>query len=245
MWRDDYKVHSYEVDLNARATLPALCRFMQESAWNHAEHLGFGYTHLAAQDLIWILSRQVVEMTRYPKWGDTITVQTWPSGLEKLLCYRDFRLFDAEGSVLGLATTTWFAVDVHSRRPQRSSRYFDYQLPVDCEQVLEDRPPKLNSLQFGDVSREIEVGYHDMDVNGHVNNVRYLEWMLESCSLDFLKSHHLSRLEINYLGEATCGETISASLNNTGETGLEHGLSKASDNTELSKARTFWRRRRD
>ncbi|MBT8406366.1 MAG: hypothetical protein KJP05_02830 [Deltaproteobacteria bacterium] len=87
VWKDEYKIHYYQVDVRSNATLVVLCQFMQESAWNHAEHLGLGFSHLSKMDFIWILSRQLLKIYSYPKWGDMIQVHTWSTGGSPLKIY--------------------------------------------------------------------------------------------------------------------------------------------------------------
>jgi hypothetical protein len=45
IWADEYLIRSYEVDAMGRASLHTLSKFMQETAYNHANHLEFGYVH--------------------------------------------------------------------------------------------------------------------------------------------------------------------------------------------------------
>ncbi len=238
---EPYKIHSYEVDMNGNAHLPALCRFMQESAWNHAEQLGFGFTDLAKQGYLWVLARQLVEMKTYPKWGDTVTLQTWPSARQKILCFRDFRLFDEKRELLGAATTTWFAIDLKTRRPQPTDRYFTYAPPADCRQAVPERASKLSFESPAEGARKFVAGFHAIDVNGHVNNVTYLEWLIESHTLDFLQTHTLARLEINFLGEAAAGDTIVARLRRHSEQNYQQSLTNQSSGKELCRAVTTWR----
>jgi hypothetical protein len=75
IWSDTYKVHSFQVDMKHRATTPALCRYMQESAWNHAENLKLGYSYLSKKDMA-VLCEQLVRIQRFPHRGDTIHVHT-------------------------------------------------------------------------------------------------------------------------------------------------------------------------
>ena len=54
LWTDEYYIHSYDIDAKGQASLPVLCKFMQESAWKHAENLKAGFSHLAEQNLVWV-----------------------------------------------------------------------------------------------------------------------------------------------------------------------------------------------
>lgn len=238
IWIEKYKIHSYEVDLRARATLPVLCQFMQESAWRHAEHLGFGFSHLKDQNLVWVLARQIVKMTHLPKWGDSIKIETQPLGVEKLFFFREFRLKDVNENSLGYGMTAWFIMDLNKRRPQRPDKYFGDQLNKLGLATFE-KPAKLEANDASDFSEKIKVRYSDLDVNEHVNNVRYLDWMLDALSLDFLKSHFVREMEINYLAEAQYGEELTVGYRQHENLVLTHAVTNGQDKV-LCRAKTEW-----
>jgi acyl-ACP thioesterase len=50
--------------------------------------------------------------------------------------------------------------------------------------------------------------YSDIDYNGHVNNVRYIQWIQDSVDPAVLEQARQARLDINYLGEVKPGETV-------------------------------------
>jgi len=240
LWRDEYKVHSYEADYRGNATMQILCQFMQESAWNHAEHLEVGYSHLIEKNLIWILSRQSVKIQTYPKWGDKIKIFTWPSDMDRIFCYRDFKIFDANDTVIGTATTTWFVIDLQRRRPQRADSYINLDVEGDVERVFPEFSPKLGPLESVNTSNKIIASYSDLDVNNHVNNVKYLEYIMNSLPFDFVTSHQLKQLDINYLNEAHHQNEITVKTENKESLKFMHSLNRETDNTELCRARTVW-----
>ncbi|NIA28463.1 MAG: hypothetical protein GWP06_00955 [Actinobacteria bacterium] len=238
IWTEKYRIHSYEVDLRASATLPVLCQFMQESAWRHAENMGFGFSYLKDQDFVWVLARQVVKMNAFPKWGDTIKIETQPLGVEKLLFFREFRLSDENGNSLGYAATAWFIMDLKKRRPKRPDKYFGDHLNKLGLGTFE-KPARLEADDALDYSEKIKVSYSDLDVNEHVNNVRYLGWMLDALPLDFLKSHFIREMEINYLAEAQYGEDLQVGYCEHEELLLTHAVRNGQEKT-LCRARTKW-----
>src|SRR5512133_1225031 len=95
IWTDHYPVTWYDADASHRAGIVTICKFLQESAWNHANHLGFGYRTANEVKQVWVLVRLLVKMERYPNWGEMVTVRTWPRGMEGLLALRDFEILDA------------------------------------------------------------------------------------------------------------------------------------------------------
>ena len=41
IWNEWFQIHSYQTDFRSKATIQTLCRFLQETAGNHARDLGF------------------------------------------------------------------------------------------------------------------------------------------------------------------------------------------------------------
>jgi len=75
-------------------------------------------------NLTWVLSGFFITIDSYPKWQDTITIQTWPSGLERLFAMRDFIIFDADRKVIGTAKSAWIVIDMALRKPVRPQVIF-------------------------------------------------------------------------------------------------------------------------
>ncbi len=82
--------------------------------------------------------------------------------------------------------------------------------------------------------------FHDLDVIGHVNHIRYAEWVIDSLPREFLFSHHPARLDINFQAESSCEDLIYFSLIEKDPLTYEHLLYKP-DGTPIIRARTFWR----
>src|SRR5258708_26681262 len=95
VWRESFEVHSYDVDFRKRTTVEAICRAFLEAAWNHAGQLGIGYTELASQNRLWVLARLLIQVHRYPCWGEGLELTTWPRGTSSVFALRDFELSNA------------------------------------------------------------------------------------------------------------------------------------------------------
>ena len=244
VWKDKYKIHSYQVDSKSEATLVVLCQLLQESAWQHAEHLGLGFSHLQERNLIWVLARQLIRVSSYPKWGDTIEVHTWPTGKDRIFCYRDFKITHPDGSTVAEAATTWFVIDVVTRKPQKTVHYYQLELAEEVEYVLPNRLNKLELLDSEDFTKLIQVTYGDLDMHKHVNNLRYVEWMINSLPGEFLSTHRLREMEINYMSEASDKDEIAVSYADKGKSNFFHKIIKMKDNQEICRARTVWTNQR-
>ena len=92
-------------------------------------------------------------------------------------------------------------------------------------------------------TRSVQVTYGDLDINGHVNNVRYIDWILNGLPYDYLKTHELKEMEINYLAEASYDDEILVSSEKKEASHFFHSLIRNGDNTEFCRARTAWESR--
>ena len=232
----EHTICSYDVDPNRTVRLPALCRFMQEAAYHHAEHLGLGHSFLSARGMAWVLARQRICIDRLPEWGDTVHIRTWPSGRDRLFFYRDFELSDGDGARVLTASNAWSLIDVEKRERVHPDIYLRVDIP-EGKQVFDS---KIERLKGGTcpAGPSVVVTYGDLDLNGHVNNVRYIEWLLDSLPRDFHEMHAVKALELNYLAEAVYGQTVQVCSEETGPLEFIHAV-KVGD-TELFRARSRW-----
>ncbi|MBN1482139.1 hypothetical protein EH223_07775 [candidate division KSB1 bacterium] len=241
IWIDTYKIHSYESDLTTRASSAALLQFMQESAWNHAEHLELGYSHLFEKNLAWVLARLSLHTSSLPTWHSTIKLETFPSGLDKLFAYRDFRILDSAGNPLAVGTTTWLVIDIERRRPQRTESYFHVRDWGDYAHAFPGFAPKVDSVSQPDSISRRTVRFSHLDVNGHVNNVKYLEFVLDAFPLDFLTNNMLVTLDMNFINEALYDDTVAIHTQHIQDYYL-HSLFRDNGKTELCRLKTRWRK---
>ena len=57
--------------------------------------------------------------------------------------------------------------------------------------------------------RSIDTYYNDVDINGHINSVKYIEHVLDLWPLDWYRDHYVRRFEIAYVAEAHAGDRLS------------------------------------
>lgn len=235
-WRTEHTICSYEVDPHQTARMPALCRFMQEAAYHHAEHLGLGHAFLADRGMAWVLARQRIQIDRLPKWGDTVHIRTWPSGRDRLFFYRDFEITDGHEKPILIASNAWALIDLEKRERVHPDIYLSLDIP-EGEKMFDAKPGRVRGCD-GPEQLSMPVTYGDLDLNGHVNNVRYIEWILSSLPLDVQRSHTLMELDINFLGEAHHEQTVCVCSAEYAPLCFSHTL-KVHD-TEIVRARTAW-----
>lgn len=239
-WKEELKIKSYEVDLRGRVFAPVLLNFMQEAASNHADALHVGSAHLQELGRFWVLSRIGIRINTLPRWGDTLTLYTWPAGTDKLFALREFRIIDEHGDVIVSASSAWLVLDEQKRRPVRIDRLFTERgIPL-------ERDPRGERLQklppLGRVDREsgITVQLSDLDVNDHANNAKYVEWVLNSYSKQFVYDNEVYGCSINFLSECGYGDELLIRTVKENDHSFLHSVVRSEHQTESCRIRMRW-----
>ncbi|MBN2518863.1 MAG: hypothetical protein JXB17_00015, partial [Bacteroidales bacterium] len=207
IWKEKYNIHSYDADFLAKCKLTSILQFFQDVAWKQAESLSFGYTDLLKQGKFWALSGLVIEILEYPNWGDIVQVNTWPKGIDSLLALRDFEIYK-DSKLLCKSASSWLVLDLKTRRPQKVEQVFTNFNSYCNKQAIDYKFRRINIPEVIDYKHSIQVKYSDVDVNSHVNNVKYVEWALNCLSPDIFEKREIKRIEINFLSECGFGDEI-------------------------------------
>ena len=243
IWTDEVRIPSYHVTPHGTASVLALADYFQEAAGHHADALGVSMQDLLAENRAWVLAHFRMQIDRLPDWNEEITIETWPSGLERLFATREVIFRGGDGEALAQGTSAWLVIDTERRRPVRPpSALYDIETP-DRPAPLDTKLDDLPAPDRIDCERDFTVRYHDLDLNRHVNNVRYLEWALETLPPTVLDERRCTGLALQFEAEATLGDPIFATAQ-VEESGaglnIRHRLAHADTDRTLACAATTW-----
>jgi len=205
-----FRISSFDTDPLGRARLTTLAGFFQEMAYLHAGGLGFGYRDLEQKNSFWVLSRIKIGIDRYPFWDEEVMVETWHNGVERLFGLREFRVFDRDEHPVARATSAWLILDAKTRRPLRPDENL-LNAGTGRGFLFEGRPERIDIPGNAGLLSTRRVAYSDLDIMGHVNNVKYMEWCIDLCmetSDPAGPGLGIQELEINYKGEARQGDSV-------------------------------------
>lgn len=212
LWIESTLVSPYDCDFRNLWKPVGMIRAMQQAAGRHAERLGFGFTSLTGNGRAWVLSRFKIRFLGMPQAEQTVTIHTAPKGVhQKIFFRRDFRVTVEDGGLLALATSAWLLVDTQTWKmlPPSAlqvylfdpSDFLGLDEPLERIAVPETLPERLL----------VQAGYNAIDLLGHVNNTRYVEWATDCFPMEWHRAHRLSWLQINYANEVRPGERVSIS----------------------------------
>ena len=198
IYTETFEVPMYECDANLRWKPSAFLQHMTSAANAHIDLLGEGYQALLDQGLVWVLSRMKFRFFSFPRVEEQITIRTWPKTIQqKLFFIRDYEILSASGELLTAATSAWLMMNMQTRRlvPPHA---LQLNLPQNPRQALAEPLEKLIAPANGQERLRLRASYSAIDVVGHVNNARYIEWVCDAFPIDWHLSHQLEALQINY-----------------------------------------------
>jgi acyl-ACP thioesterase len=230
--KDNYFIRSFDVDFSSKVSLCTVCNLFQESAWRHATEHKLGYHDLIKTNKAWVLSSLKIDIRSLPVWKDNIQLFTWAKTTDKLFAYRDFEVYSENNNEpLIQATSSWLIIDLQTKRPQRMTQYADMMPLLKNKHALKNSHGRLPAVEEVHDSYKKLPAYSDLDVNYHVNNVKYVEWILDLFTLDYQKKHQIKEFEINYRHETGYNELVKleGQRNNNPESFLVQGVHQKSD----------------
>lgn len=245
-YQKEFEVHYYEVNQYQEATPISVLNYLEETAIAHSEAVRLGINRLKSEGIAWVLNRWSVQMERYPRWNEKIMVETWPSKFERFYATRQFYVKDLQGEILGRATSLWIFLSIEKKRPIRIAA--EYMLPygVDSQGVLEEPFSELSNVENPEVLREFYVRRSDIDTNQHVNNTKYMEWVLETVPTEIYQTSILQSFEVMYKKEVGLGSIILATsqpIEELSKSAFSHTIREKEQGYNLALAQTNWVKR--
>lgn len=197
-----------DIDLSNRLKPSAFFNLIQSTASAHAERLNLGFRGLQAAGLFWVLSWVKLEIDDYPAYQDTITITTWPHRRYRLYSIRDFLFLDHNGQVFCRGRSAWLPVNAGTQRIASLDRLPRPVPYFEGRSALPDLPEKLHIPEQAEAVYHRHIRYTDLDLNQHVNNARYVEFLLDSYPLEFHSQHSLRSLTFSFQAEAKYSDQL-------------------------------------
>lgn len=204
-----YTIDTRDVDPFNCCRSSALLGILQEAGTDAAVAL-----HVSREDIIpkynafWMLARIWYQLDRPLRWDDHVHVKTWHRGGAGASMYRDFDL-TVDGVPVGEAVSTWVLADMDTHKLFRLSNVEEFAGTGGGELCKAKLLNKLRLPEGLALAERRRLHYSDTDINGHVNNSKYADFVCDAIHMEDLgKSRFVSSLQLGYLAECLPGEEI-------------------------------------
>lgn len=189
----------------------------------HSNDRGFGMNHLNPINKTWVLSRLAIEMDEMPLAYTRFHVETWVESAMRFFTNRNFCIYsdEAEGKkVYGYGRSVWAMIDTETRQPADLLAVNDGDIQRYVEKEKECPIAKSSRVRMTDEAqfvRSIDTFYNDVDINGHINSIKYIEHVLDLWPINWYREHRIRRIEVAYVAEAHAGDRLSFYREQTAE----------------------------
>ena len=212
------RVNSYECDFHGLWKPAVIFQHLSEVAGRHASRLGVGFQTMFAQGFFWVLSRMKVRFLQFPHADEEVLIRSWPKTIQqKLFFVRDFEIVNDQSQPLVLATSAWLVISSTSRRmlPPQALHFTLPGLPE--RHALKEALEKLSFDENREERLRFPATYSMVDLQGHVNNARYVEWICDAFPMEMFQTNSIDWLQINYEHEVRSGEEVAVFMKNSAE----------------------------
>ncbi len=225
IYSQDWKINFLQCYPNGYLKYTDLCNILQLTAGTHAELGGISFSDMQVHNQAWVLSKMRVEITKLPKWNDTITVKTWINSLENSRSIRCLEMYLGEEKIVG-CETFWVVFNTNSRKPENLELPNAHFEKFSNNFATENRFSRIDSTNCNVIVATKKIVLSDLDIVNHANSVKYLEWCLDHVSYDVMERRLIKTLEMNYVKELSLNENINIKKNDNEETLIFNVLKK-------------------
>jgi len=227
------------------ASSSSILTLLEETAADHCFSINHSLYVLEKQNIGWVLLSGVMEMFQYPKYKEKITIRTWLSSYSTVKGIRENIIYNELGKIIGKAKGLWVFFDIQRRRPIQIFDIIKEKWSFYKEECMNhDITKKIEPIDSLNHIKEFNINRFDVDTNQHVNNIRYLQWLMESVSEDIIDNFYLHSIDGRFIAEAQLGDTImSFTERDIHDNSYIHTIKTKSNNKVCAIAKTLWKKR--
>lgn len=200
----DYRLRWMDFDQYGRMQPASVLDIFQDMATMQAGDMGIGRDDMLKSGVFWAVIRSKFEILRAPSHYQVVTVRTWPHSPTRFSFMRDFTMRDEADNPLIKASTEWVLMDAKTRKFTSVKGYYHGPDDFDEARAFERKPRKLPDFEEGNRPVcTVVPSYSDIDVNGHVNNAMYANYVINA--LNPSENGTMKSFQIDYRHEVLPG----------------------------------------
>ena len=239
-----FELRYFEMNDYGVASPTTILTLLEETAADHCFSINHSLYQLVEKNIGWVLISGIMQMYRYPRYKEKITIRTWMSKYTAIKGFRENILYDEQNNIIGRAKGLWVFFNIERRRPvQIFDEIMQKWLYCKEECMDYDIAEKIRAVENPDYEIKFKVNRYDTDMNRHVNNIRYLQWVIESVPKDVVDDYYLYSIDGRFISEAHYGDTIvSLTKNDITDKSYIHSVKIDGTDKVCATAKTIWKK---
>lgn len=240
-----FELRYFEMNKFGEAASTTILTLLEETAADHCYSINQSLYDLGKQNIGWVLLSGIMIMDRYPSYKEKISIRTWLSSYSMIKGIRENIIYDEKRNIIGKAKGLWVFFDIIRRRPiQIFDSIKEKWSYCSDECITHDITKKIKPIDSAIHIKEFKINRFDVDTNQHVNNIRYLQWLMESTSEDIIDDFYLHSIDGRFIAEAQYGDTImSYTERDINDNSFFHAIKTQKNNKVCATAKTLWKKR--
>ncbi len=209
IFRDTFKTQLKDIGKNNYIKNKSILEIFENIGTYHSDLAGYGPNDIEKVRVSWVLLDWKLQVIKRPKYGQILNVNTWGRTMKKFYTYRDFEMFDEQNNLCAIGTSKWALVNIDTGRLEKlEDEVFEkYQIETKCVFVDEELD-KLKEPDNFSSDIEYKVSRRDIDINGHMHNLYYLDLAYEALPQDVFEQRPFNNVRIQYKKEVKFGNVL-------------------------------------
>lgn len=208
----EFLIEPFHCDFSQCLFVGHLGNHLLNAADFHSNDRGFGMNYLSTIHKTWVLSRLAIELESLPKAYSRMSVETWIDGVMRFFTHRNFKMTDVEtGDVYGYGRSVWAMIDTETRQPADILAVKEGGIVNYVDDVTPCPIEASSRVKIGgeaDLVGSVETHYSDVDINGHINSVKYLEHLFDLMTESWHQVYRVQRVDVAYVAESHFGDVL-------------------------------------
>lgn len=206
LWEKEYYLRASDFDKFNHIKPAAVLDLLQDAAGQHAQEIGVGFDEMIKRCYLWVLTRVKFEIRKQPSSYQKVTVKTWPLEPNRLSYRREYCIEDATGERLIVGSSEWVVIHSEKRRFLSVPDLYPFADGFYNEMMFDGKLGKVSDFTAEGTPWIVHAGFSELDVNNHVNNAKYANYVLDA--VDPSEEKSLKVFQIDYRKEVRQGTIL-------------------------------------
>lgn len=242
-----FELRYFEMNEIGLASPTTILTLLEETAAEHCYDIDHSLYQLAEKNIGWVLVSGAMQMQRYPRYKEKITIRTWLSHYSTIRGFRENIIYDEQDNIIGRSRGLWVFFDIERRRPVQIHEEIIQKWSSWNKQSIDyNITKKIMPFEDSDYRLKFDIHKFDTDMIQHVNNIRYLQWAIESVPDEIIDNYYLYFIDGRFISEAHYGQTIISltkkDSNDSTDKSFLHTIKIEGENKVCATAKTVWKK---
>ncbi|MCF0124306.1 MAG: hypothetical protein HUJ68_00840 [Clostridia bacterium] len=209
IYEEKFRIGLNDIGKEDKLTNHAILEILENVGSYHSDCVGYGLNEMKSKNIGWVLLEWKAEIIERPSYGPYLTVKTWCSEINKFFCYRDYEIYDHNNKLCVSAIARWTILDLEERKMIRIGDVIKDAYQAEEKNVsFKTKWDKLKIPTEFMSEYEYTVQRRDLDVNGHMHNLYYLDLAYETLPQEIYEQRPFDQMRITYKKEILLGQKL-------------------------------------